>query len=93
MLDDLADSDDDEGIALLPLTASGVQAMDNPLFLQLLDILSIDKPTDQVWSNSFLNTVEPQHLKLFGISIFQILFSLFNTQCLKWLIYNLTKTN
>lgn len=53
MLDDLADSDDDEGIALLPLTASGVQAMDNPLFLQLLDILSIDKPTDQVWSNSF----------------------------------------
>lgn len=72
MLDDLADSDDEEGIALLPLTASGVQAMDNPLFLQLLDILSIEKPTDQVWSNTV--AVEPQYLKFVDISIFQILF-------------------
>ncbi|XP_046688895.1 uncharacterized protein LOC124374789 [Homalodisca vitripennis] len=48
VLDDLDDNgDDEEGIALLPLTASCIQAMDNPTFLQLLDILSIDKPTDQ----------------------------------------------
>lgn len=49
VMEDLAEAEeDDEGTALLPLNPSCVQAMENPFFLQLLDIFSIDKPTDQV---------------------------------------------
>lgn len=48
VMEDLEGEEEDEGTALLPLIPACVQAMENPLFLQLLDVLCVDKPTDQV---------------------------------------------
>lgn len=49
VLEDLDDGEDnEEGIALLPLSETSMCAMDNPIFLQLLDVIDVHKPTDQV---------------------------------------------